>query len=147
VTLTQDTCTIDNHPVVYTATGGSFAAGVYVISNVGDDQITVLSARPDNRTFVFGGHGTDAITVHVGAGSAYNLIVNASYSTTDGSTDRVAVGSAGGNGSLAIYDDKGGAVIGRATSSATAGVVQLLYGDGDVSAIAYLNVTDGVFVT
>jgi hypothetical protein len=146
LSLTQDTCRIDTLPVVYTATGGSFAGGVYVVSNVGDDQITVFSARRDGPTFIYGGHGDDTITVHVGAGSAYNLIVNASASTADGATDAHPAGNPGGNGSLTVIDDTGGAVIGRATSSATAGVVQLLYGDSDVSTISYLNVDEGVFL-
>jgi hypothetical protein len=144
VTLTADTCRIDNLPVVYTATGGSFAGGVYVVSNEGNDNITVLSARADGPTFIYAGDGSDAITVHVAAGSDYNLIVNASASPVDGTKDRLTASSNGTNGSLTIYDDTGGAVIGRATSSATAGVVQLLYGNNDVSEIAYLNVDGGV---
>jgi hypothetical protein len=123
-TFTANYALVKPFTVYYTATGGTFAGGLGLVTGTGDDRVTVSGVPAGAPVEITNAGGADQVDVAVTAGSGYSLVVN---------------GGPGGD-TLTVTDYSGGAVVHSYPTGAGAGAVQVLYDPGLESLIWYLAV-------
>lgn len=113
--------------VFFSATGGSFARGVDLVTGPGDDTIVVQGQAQTAPTTVYGGAGQDAFHVAVTEGSAYDRL------TLDGGT---------GDDGLFVHDQSGAAVMHDRVTVIGLGAVEVSYLGELTFRVAYQNLED-----